>query len=227
MKEFVGQTVAVVLLVTACAPSPASEQFLMGEAARRTEEGLPPVTIKRPADFLVLNVRMENDSRDDKQREQEVYATILNLVKAAEDAKNIQLHSGVDTITSGTHKISLSKAGDRPDTSQAAIFVKVPLSADADVPKLTERLRKFVSDAKLDGRTQLFPGDVGLSVVDAEKYRYELLEAIAKDIKKVSELFGDAYKFSVSGLDARIRIRRTGIKEVELYIQYSFSMSSK
>lgn len=226
MKIFIGQTVAVALLLTACAGVTASEQFLMGEVAAYTE-GIPPVTIKRPADFLVLQVRLENDSRDDKQREQEVYATILTLVKAAEEAGNIQLHSGLDTIKSGTHKVKLSKGGARPDTSQTEIFVKLPLTADADVPGLTEQLKKFVSVAKPDGRTQLFPGDVGLSIVDPEKHRYELLGAIAKDIKKVSELFGDAYKFSVSGLDTRIRVRRTGVKEVELYVHYSFSMSSK
>ncbi len=55
------------------------------------------------------------------------------------------------------------------------MFIKVRLAAQDDVPKLTQELLDFVTAAEVSGRTQLSPGKVGLSVVDPEQHRYELL----------------------------------------------------
>ena len=46
----------------------------------------------------------------------------------------------------------------------------------------------------------MFPAQVGVSIVDPEKYRYELLEKIATDSRSVKRIFGEDYRIAISGL---------------------------
>ncbi len=187
----------------------------------------PPIALRKTGDFLVLRVKVENDSRDPEARKREMDETLLRLVKAAGLTGRFELHSGEYALTPKNHGLALSEDGSRPDTSYAHLFIKVPLAAEDDVPKLTQELQEFVTAAEVSGRTQLSPGKVGLSVVNPEQYRYELLELIAKDISRLSEIFGGAYGFEVKGLDRRLGVRRVSVTQVELYLKYSFSMRSR
>lgn len=149
------------------------------------------------------------------------------LANTAAAKGEIKLHSGIHAIGADRPLLKIVDGPSRKDTSQALIFVKMPLKEGADVPKLTEELQSFVTNAKPEGRTLLFPGTVGLSVLNAEASRYELLAAIAKDLKKVGEIFSDGFHFTLAGLDQRIQVHRIGVTEVELYLNYRFSLSPK
>ena len=123
--------------------------------------------------------------------------------------------------------IALHEDGRRADSTYGEVFIKVPLDADADIPALTSELKQFVAETEVAGRTTLIPGRVGLSILNPEQYRHELIGAIAADIAKVSEIFGNNYSFSITGLDRALIVRRVGIGEVELFIRYGFTMKSK
>ncbi len=62
------------------------------------------------------------------------------------------------------------------------------------------------------------PGEVGLSLLNPEQYRYELLGKIADDVKQAAKIFANNY--SVSGIDTKMLIRRISVTEVELYLHY-------
>jgi hypothetical protein len=224
MRLFKRSSSLIVVLAAVLSSATAVESFQMAKPAANWD--LPPITLKKRADFVVLRASIENDSRDAKQRKKEVYATILGLVNAAKKTKKVELHSGTYVIDKDSYEIPLQK-GRRPDTSATYLYIKIPLKKDADVPKLTKELKKFVADAKVEGRTQITPGSTGLSILDPEKYRYELIGEIAKDLNKISELLGGSYKFTPTGLDQRIQVRRVSVSEVELYTQYKFSVSPK
>lgn len=217
-----------ILLATLGAAIAADERFMMQASVEVSEvESDPPVSIKKTGDFLVLKVGMENDSREYSQRRQEIYDTLERMVDAAAKTSRIKLHSGEFPIDKNAFKIKLMEGGKRADTSSADVFVKIPLKPGDDVPQLTEELRKFVSGIKVSGRTEFLPGEVGLSILDPEQYRYELIEAIAKDIKKTGEIFGGTNNFSVSGLDKKLKVRRVSVTEVELYLAYEFKITPK
>jgi len=216
------------------------EQFLMASGANfkisedyryRTEqpapEELPPVSLRKTADFLVVRVRVENDSRDADQRRAEVDETLREMLRAADQGGRIQLHTGEYPITENSPVLALSADEERPDSAYAHFFVKVPLKGEDDVRALTQEMLTFVSKTKPVGRTQLRPGDVGLSMVDPEQYRYELLQKIAEDVAKVKEIFGGDFGLNIDGLDKRIKVRRVGATEVELYLMYGFTMRPK
>lgn len=216
--------VLVVSLLMTLGVAKAQEAFFMQDLSIEISEAQydPPVSLKKTGDFLVLKVTIENDSREYTQRREEIYKTLNALVTAAEKTASIKLHSGEYPIDRTNYKITLEQGSKRADTSTADIFVKIPLKGNDDIPRLTEELRGFVSGVTITGRTELFPGEVGLSIVDPEQYRYELIERIAEDTKKVARIFDSTYK--VSGLDKKMKTRRVSVTEIELYLNYSFEI---
>lgn len=53
---------------------------------------------------------------------------------------------------------------------------------------LQSQLNDFADKAKLVGRTEFEIGRFGISVVNPEKYRYELINRIFEDISKIKEV---------------------------------------
>jgi hypothetical protein len=220
--------IVLIMLAALGATLVAQERFMMENVTVTSEaESDPPVSIRKTGDFLVLKVGIENDSREYSQRRQEMYDTLERMVDAAARTSRIKLHSGEYPVDKNSYKIKLREGDKRADTSLADVFVKIPLKPGDDVPRLTEELRKFVLGIKVSGRTELLPGEVGLSILDPEQYRYELIEAIAKDVKKTREIFGGANDFSVFGLDKKMKVRRVSVTEVELYLGYEFQILPK
>ena len=222
-------TLLVATLLLSIGIATAQEAFFMDDMDMEIDvsgtQYEPPVSLKKMGDFLVLKVSVVNDSREYTQRRSEVYATLDNIVKAAAKSSRIKLHSGEYPIDKTNYKIKLKQGSKRADTSTADIFVKTPLKGDDDIPELTKELRSFVSGITMLGRTELFPGEVGLSIVDSEQYRHELIEQIAEDTKKVASIFDGAYK--VSGLDKKMKTRRVSVTEIELYLNYTFEIVPK
>ena len=122
------------------------------------------------------------------------------------------------------YKEKLREADQRADTMFGDILLKVPISEGDDVGKLTDELRTFAAKIHVVGRTEVFPAQIGVSIVDPEKYRYELLDKIAQDLRTVKNIFGEDYRIAISGLDQRISWERTNVSEVELYIDYKFML---
>jgi hypothetical protein len=75
-----------------------------------------------------------------------------------------------------------------------------------------------------DGRTEIFTGNLGLSIRNPEKYRYEVVQAVAEDVKKLREAFGDTFEIVVSGLDARLKWERSSVSEIELFLPYRYEV---
>ena len=56
--------------------------------------GMPAITLRRKADFLVQEVRFINDSRSPELREQEIIQSIGNFLQAARKADSVELSYG-------------------------------------------------------------------------------------------------------------------------------------
>ncbi len=219
----------VTLLLLSLGSAKAQEAFFMEDMDIEIDISQaqydPPVSLKKTGDFLVLKVSIENDSRVHLNRRSEIHSTLKNIVAAADKSSRIKLHSGEHPIDMSNYRIKLQQGSKRADTSTADIFVKLPLRGNDDISKLTEELRSFISGATITGRTELFPGEVGLSIVDPEQYRYELITRIAEDTKKVANIFDGAY--TINGLNKKMKTRRANITEIELYLNYNFEIIPK
>ena len=87
-------------------------------------------------------------------------------------------------------------------------------------------MREFISGAKKAGRTEILPlGDIGLSIIGPEQYRYEIIEKIAAENAKVSQAMNSDCEITIGGLEGRVQWERTSVSEPTLYIPYGMEVS--
>lgn len=195
--------------------------------AQRGTEGyseMPAITIKKSADFLVQEIQLVNDSRSPDLRRKEIVSTIEGMMKQAASDKNIAIAYGegfllpVD-LTDDSLQILEDKK--RSDTSSVNIFVKIVLASGDNTKIRIADLRKFISRTQVVGRTEIEPeGDIGLSIVNPEKYRYEILSKIADENTRLSRTMAGKCRVKVGGISSRVQWERTEIAELTLYIPY-------
>lgn len=190
---------------------------------------MPAITIKRQADFLVRSVHVTNDTRSEQGRTDEIYQTIKDLLTAAGKQPGFALAYGEEfliPITASDYKIPLEREGSRADSSFVDIYVKIALGPNVNVSDVTTRLNRFIKEAKVAGRTEVkAQSDLALSVVNPERYRYEIIHKIAQDAAKLRSTVGASCTIEISGLENRVLWQRSDISELTLYIPYEVELS--
>lgn len=218
---------AMFLSVTGSAQS-LEEVVVTGEQASDYSE-MPAVTITKPADFLVQQVQLVNDSRSPDLRKREIIETIQGMLKRAASDRAIDLSYGegfLMPVNLTDESLQIIEDKKRPDTADVELYVKVTLAAGDDTKLKIATLRKFIEKTPLVGRTEVEPlGDVGLSIVRPEKYRYDILAKIAEENARLAKVVGSKCQIKVSGLSRRVMWERTEVAELMLYIPYEMEMS--
>jgi hypothetical protein len=220
--------VTLAVCLTTCLSTPVkAENEVVVTGLRSTSEGfsgLPAVTIKKQADFLVQEIELSNDSRAPDLRKKEMISTIEAMLKRAASDKRIALSYGKGfllPIEITEEALQIIEGKGRSDTSSIRIFVKITLAPDDNAKARIIDLKKFIANTQVVGRTEVESvGDVGLSVVNPEKYRYELLTKIAEDNRKLAKAIGGKCKVALTELARRVSWRRTEVAELTLYIPY-------
>ena len=221
--------VLLFFLVTSCAASAQLEEIAVTGSRIDGYGGMPTVTITKAADFLVQEIRLINDSRSPELRRKEIIATIEGLLKSASAAQNVALSYGdgfLFPVDLNDESLQIIEDQKRPDTSVVDIYVKVALDRGDDTKKRITELRKFIAMASLVGRTEIASeGDVGLSIVNPEKYRHEILSKISAENGQLVKAMGDSCRVKINGLESRVEWERTAVAELTLYIPYSLEIS--
>ena len=190
---------------------------------------MPAVTITKNADFLVQNIRLVNDSRSPDLRKAEIIETIENLIRRSRSMEGMALSYGrgfLEPINLDDESLQLLEDRQRVDTNYIDIYAKVALDLDRSSKAQIADLREFISGAKKAGRTEILPlGDIGLSIVGPEQYRYEIIERIAAENAKVSQAMNAECEITIGGLEGRVQWERTSVSELTLYIPYGMEVS--
>jgi len=190
--------------------------------------GIPAVVLTHRADFLVQSIELTNDTRDAATRVKELQQTIRDMLADAAKRPGIALSYGDEfliPISANATEVVLNPGGKRPDTSTTSIYVKMALGEKDDVPAAIASLKSFIKKARVAGRTEIEPeGDVGLSLVTPEKYRYEIIAKITEDARKLRQTVGAQCKIQISGLSNRVSWQRSDVSELTLYIPYQVQL---
>jgi hypothetical protein len=205
------------------------EEIVVTGSRRTSYNEMPAVTVPKVADFLVQNIRLVNDSRSPDLRKQEIVATIQTLMKQAARSQNIELSYGQGfllPIDLSDEALEIIEDNKRVDTSYVDIYVKVKFDPKADAKAQITALRKFITGATKAGRTEIDSlGDIGLSIVNPERYRYEVISAISEEVGRLNRALGVSCKLSLSGLEGRVQWQRTSVSELTLFIPYRIELS--
>jgi hypothetical protein len=190
---------------------------------------VPLVGYQRQADYLLQPIRITGDTRDAKQRVDEVYQTIAGFLRAA-NAQGFELAYGdvvtTDVTTANLRDLPLSNAG-RPDTSGITLFATTKL-AEMDVKTAQSRLAALIKGFRPVGRALVEDGgSPSLSIVGPDRYRPQIAEAVAKDAARMAGLFGDGYAVEVTGLEGTVQWQRRGTTDLFLFIPYRLTITPR
>lgn len=206
------------------------EEIVVTGSMRGGYEEMPAVTVTKSADFLVQNIRLVNDSRSPDLRKTEIVTTIRSLLKRAESMDGMALSYGsgfLEPINLTDESLQLIEDRQRIDTSYVDIYAKIALDSDRSTKEQISDLREFVSGVRKSGRTEIVPlGDIGLSIVGPEQYRYEIIRKIAEENTKISESLAANCSIAIGGLEGRVQWQRSSVSELTLYIPYGLEISS-
>lgn len=198
--------------------------------ARRPDLKIPATSLKRQADFLLLQVEVRNDSRDYKTRRDEIYATLRAILAAAEKDKSIDLSVVRDEVFVLPLKLDDTTLNFTDQgiggTLETTINVKTPIGAAfTDGAVLIAKLKNFVSGIKATGRTTLNDEEeTQVSVVNIAQYRDPVIQLFADDVKKITAALGGDYRVVINGLDQPIHWIRSGTLDVTIFVPYEYDV---
>jgi hypothetical protein len=198
--------------------------------AKREGIRIPATSLKRQADFLLLQVEISNDSRDYKIRRDEIYATLRTVLAAAERDRAIEL-----SVTREDNIVLPLKLEDTTlnfknngvgGTLETTISIKTPIASRAtDGAALIAKLKNFVASIKPAGRTMLNEDEeTQVSVVNIAQYRDPVIQLFANDVKKVTSALGADYRVVIAGLDQPIQWVRSGTLDVTIFVPYKYDI---
>lgn len=194
-------------------------------------EEIPFINLRAKPDFMIQEVYIESDSREEGARTKEVDATLKSLAARARSNKLIELNLQ-KTIETDDDEIEYLVPfdlagieygrGSRPDTTRIYIIIKTPIDDKETSPEVIEkRLDDFIGSVATTGRAIVKPyGAVGLSIVDLQQYRLPLLQKLAEDNQSLKAIFGNENKILIEGLERQVRWRVTGPLQLTLYFPY-------
>lgn len=187
----------------------------------------PAVSIRRSGDYLLLPITLINDTRSEDGRKREIYATIEKMIASSGKRFELVHDDGYPMLLHAqNYQVPLGKEEKRPDVSKVELSVRTAIGGEpAKAEDLTRALRAFVDKAERVGRTEIDPGkETALSLTRPERFRYDLVKAIAEDTAKVRAQLGSGCRVSVDGLSSRIEWRRVSAAELLLYIPYHMAI---
>lgn len=192
------------------------------------EEEVPAVKLIRKADSVLLEVKISNDSRKKEMRTSEIQQTLKRMIELSDKYENIMLGYGNETFHALDLKnykdLTLSADDRRVDTNYVNVFVKTSIQKNKNNSrKLIDDIKKFIIGISVVGRTELVNDDEPkLTIINPQKYRYELVNIIAEDAKRVTASFGGDYRVVLKGLSTPLIWERASIDEMALFILYSY-----
>lgn len=211
----------------------ASSQMVVEEVVvtgiRGSDTELPGVVYKRRADFLLLEIKVVNDSRDEETRVKEIVKTLKNAIAVAKKEKDIQLSIIKDGFVLPLESVDESikvGSGQRPDTSEIEIRAKTVITDNTNNPeKLLSKLNTFADSVPVEGRTELISYDeADVSVVNPHQYRSNIIALVAEDVKNTTSALGSDYRVLMSGLDSPVKWVRVGPVHLAMYIPYKYQI---
>ncbi|MEY4590762.1 MAG: hypothetical protein RL497_2838 [Pseudomonadota bacterium] len=129
-----------------------------------------------------------------------------------------------------TETLQIIEDNKKSDTSKIDLVIKKSYSASTPAKEQVNSLKKFIGELKPVGRTELEPNeDIGLSIVNPEKYRQEILLKIAEDIVKIKQLLSVSSVCSskITSMHNRVEWDRISVFEVMVYIRYESEVECK
>jgi hypothetical protein len=188
----------------------------------------PAVSLTKPGDYLLQTIVLSNDSRDAELRKREIHETIAQLIASAGSRYAVfYVDEYRVALNRDNYRVDLDDDNKRPDSSLVSLQVRVGIGGDpTKAEAIVTDMRRFIRGASKVGRTEVdIKGDTALVMNKPERFRYELIDAIAKDSKRLMDAMALDCKVDIDGLNRRVEWERASAAELLLYIRYNVAIS--
>lgn len=187
----------------------------------------PAVALTKPGDYLLQSITLTNDSRDEAMRKREIHDTIAQMIAAAGGRYTVFYQDEYRVaLNRENYRVEVEDDGKRPDTSYVNLLVRVAIGGDpGKAEAIIAEMRRFIRGSNKVGRTEIdVKGDTSLVMNRPERFRYELIDAIAKDSKRLMDAMALECKIDLTGLNGRVEWERASAAELLLYIRYNMTI---
>jgi len=206
-------------------PAPIVQPAFGGGSSGSTAPAVP-ITLIRRADAVVIEFALSNSADKQDQRNKELTDSVDALAAQIKATPGLRFENREVQLMSGNRSRSIiGKGGVVTSFANFAIFAD--LSADdARLYERVKQVRELVSAAKLVGGTKVLDGPVALYLKRPNDLRKELLGKIFEDLEVVKKGLGENLEVQVTGLNGPVHLRSCSEREVELWIDYGFTIRS-
>jgi hypothetical protein len=182
------------------------------------------ITIKKPAHAVVMELAMSNSSEKQENRTRELLATVEAIEQAVKQEKGLKLEQReIQLRADGRRKILFYKSG--ASTSLATVVLVGELDGTS-LFEVVKKMRATISAVKVVGVTRVSEGSVGFLMRDVDQTRQEILTKIFDDVNFIKKGIGPEFEVLLRGLDGPVKVRPCSEREVELWIDYGFTIRS-
>jgi hypothetical protein len=218
------------LLLASIATAADEPDELLVTTLRTDKITIPGASLRRPADYLLQQIKVSNDSPDEKVRKDEILQTLRLMENAAARDKGIELALLADyrTVVPMKPDVAVLKLtrGNRVDTSEVIVCIKVKVIPGAsNAAVLFERLKNFPNSIKPAGRSAIdVSGNPELTIINPDQYREQVIRLYAADSRLVTSALGADYRVVTKGIDRQLQWVRDGLINVLIYIPYEYDV---
>ena len=184
-------------------------------------------SLRRVADFVSMPVSIKSDYKDPSKRFEIIGRAKTAIVKAAAGEKGISVHSGPVALSARpTGKLAFISSGGYGHYSEAHLHVLVPLTErKRDVFDCAIEMNEFIKTVQLPHKAEIEFGEIHLAVDNPEQYREALLKLISEEITKAKAALGVSGQVNISGLESPVFVRQADDRHVDLFLNYSTSVT--
>lgn len=184
-----------------------------------------PVSIFRRAESVAIQFVLSHAGDREEVRTRELYESVRVLQARVSALPGLKLEQREVRLTGGNRKLFSSTRGSAL-VSFASIVVFASFDEEHRLLDRVRQVRELIQGTQLIGATKALDGSVGLYLRRPESYRGEILQKIFADLGLVREGLGSEFEVRPSGLNGRVRTRVASETEIELWIDYSFTIHS-
>lgn len=187
----------------------------------------PPVAISitRRAEVVAIQFVLSHSGDKPDVRNRELYASVETIQTEVKKIPNMRMEQREVRFAGGNKKMFSGSRGGSP-VSFASIVIFADLTSEVRILDRVKQVRDLLQATKLVGATRAADGSVGILVTNMDQYRREILQRIFDDLEFVKKGLGAEFEVRPSGLNQRVRARIASETEIELWIDYSFTIQS-
>lgn len=181
-----------------------------------------------PADFISVPVRVFSDQKDTALAYEESHQAVELIVQKARENNQIRISPGVVSLSQRKSGFGISSGSWSQPAASTEIYILVPFTQErTNIFAAGAEAARFMEALHFPGKTHCEVGNLQLAVENPEQYRGKLLGLIARDIAKNREALATQGSVKVEGLESSVMVRQADDRQVELYLNYTLSITSE